>query len=165
MADGLSKEALTALVREVLYAELPAATEQLLGRPVADIIQQVDNNSTIAHDAAMSRMGALLGLKGKELQSAATKLLDYNNSLPPDQQFSDDDGIISAWEKLNPEAPPAATPVDTATADNKAPKMTEEGLPIYTQDKLNELLSQDAAAFFSNPDLVSAYAEGRVEVE
>lgn len=165
MAD-LSKDAITALVREILQAELPTMAEQMLGRSVSDLVTQIDRNSNIAHDAAVTRLGSVLGLKGKALTEAAQKLLEYNDSLPDDQKFGDDDeSVLDAWNKLNPDAPQAPTPADVATTDGSSQQLNEDGLPIYTREQLANILAEDPAGFFNNPDLVSAYAEDRVQME
>jgi hypothetical protein len=162
----LSKDAITALVRAILQEELPVMAEQMLGRSIPELLGQIDQSSSIAHDAAVTRLGAVLGLKGKALTDAAKKLLEYNDSLPDEQKFGeDDDSIVAAWEKLNPGTAPSPAPTDVATTDKKGRALNEEGLPIFSRAELSTMLENDPAGFFNNPDVLAAYAENRVAME
>ena len=160
MAD-LTKDTIKELLREML----PVVVEETFGMGIPQLVERVEMNSGVARNAAMARLGALLGLQGKELVDASQKLLDHYNTLPDTEQASfDDDGkVIELWGSITSQAPSPA-PSDTASGGAEESKIDPAtGEPILTRDKVAEMLEADPIAAFSNPDLIAAYTENRVE--
>lgn len=162
MAD-LTKETIKELLREML----PTVVEEAFGMGIPQLVERVELNSGVARNAAMGRLGALLGLQGKELVEASQKLLEHYNTLSETEQasFDDDTKVIELWSSITSQAP-TPVPSDTASGGASESKIDPAtGEPILTRDKVNELFEADPIAAFSNPDLVAAYNEGRVDRE
>ena len=162
MAD-LTKDTIKELLREIL----PVVVEEAFGMGIPQLVERVEMNSGVARNSALARLGALLGLQGKELVEASQKLLDHYNTLPETEQasFDDDSKVIDLWGSITAQAP-ATVPSDTASGgaeDSKIDPATGE--PILTLAKVSEMLEADPIAAFSNPDLIAAYTAGRVERE
>lgn len=160
MAD-LTKDTIKELLREML----PTVVEETFGMGIPQLVQRVEMNSGVARNAAMARLGALLGLQGRELVEASQKLLDHYNTLPETEQatFDDDSKVIDLWGSITSQAP-SPVPSDTASGGAEESKIDPAtGEPILTQDKVVEMFSKDPIAAFSDPDLIAAYTNNRVE--
>lgn len=163
MTVQLTKEAIEEIVLNVMRTNLPTLTSEMLGTPIEEVMQQVAMTSSIAHDAATAKLGAILGKSGTELVAAATQLSEYYATLTPEQQaqYADESKVIELYGQLNASAPQPA-PADLPTSTEPG-KVNEQGQPIFSREDLAAKLSADSADFFTNPDMQAAYLEGRVE--